>query len=416
MHSRVNPSTDDKPGSTDRLDELRVGQTESISRTITAEDVAAFAKLSGDFNALHVDDEFAARTEYQSRVVHGFLHASLLSTLIGMKLPGRGALYVGQTIEFSAPVFIGDRLVATATIESIDRDMRLVVLQTEILNQHGKRVLRGKAKARVLRIAAPPELAASQDLSSPSPLLAGKVALVTGASRGIGHATAKLLAAHGAVVWANYNRSEAAARALQAEITGAGGRCEVVRADVTVGSAASAMVEEILRAGPLDILVNNAAPRPVAAPFDKVEWSDMSAAFDAIVGSAFCVTRAALPSLKRNHGTIVNVLSVAALQRTAHGWLPYAAAKAALHAMSKNLAQELGPSGVTVNMVSPSMVDTDLASSVPDRARQAIIGRTPLRRLATVDDVAGAILMLVSPFARFLTGENLLVAGGDVMV
>lgn len=116
---------------TDRLDELAVGQTETIARTITAEDVAAFARLSGDYNALHIDDEFAARTEFSERVVHGFLHASLLSTLVGMRLPGRGALYLSQSIEFSAPVFIGDRVEATACIEAIDRDTRIVALLTE---------------------------------------------------------------------------------------------------------------------------------------------------------------------------------------------------------------------------------------------------------------------------------------------
>ena len=96
--------------STDRLSELYLGQRATVCRKVTAEDVAAFAQLSGDHNALHVDSEFAARTEFTRPVAHGFLHASMLSTLIGMKLPGRGALYLSQSIEFSAPVFIGDVL------------------------------------------------------------------------------------------------------------------------------------------------------------------------------------------------------------------------------------------------------------------------------------------------------------------
>lgn len=400
----------------DRLDELEVGQSASIVRTITGEDVAAFARLSGDFNALHVDDAFAARTEFQNRVVHGFLHASLLSTLIGMKLPGRGALYLGQTIDFSGPVFIGDRLEARATIQSIDRDTRLVVLATEIVNQDERRVLRGTARAKVLRLAAPAARSQSAAAWAGAPLLKGKVALVTGASRGIGRATALLLAAHGAHVWANYNKNAAAAAELQCVINERGGACDLVRADITDRAAARSMVEEVTRQGHLDILVNNAGPRPKATPFEKLDWLQMGEAFDQIVGSMFFVSQAALPSLQACRGTIVNVLSVAGLQRTAHGWLPYVAAKAALHAASKNLAQELGPSGVTVNMISPSMVDTDLASDIPERARQAMIGRTPLRRLATADDVAGAILMLASPFARFVTGENLLVTGGDIMV
>jgi 3-oxoacyl-[acyl-carrier protein] reductase len=110
------------------------------------------------------------------------------------------------------------------------------------------------------------------------------------------------------------------------------------------------------------------------------------------------------------------VLSSAALQRTAYNWLPYVSAKSALHAFSKNLAQEIGPQGITVNTISPSMVDTDLVAGTPDRIRQMMVGRTPLRRLGTAEDVAGAVLMLVSPYARFITGENLLVTGGDVMI
>lgn len=399
----------------DPLDRLQVGQTESVTRAISTEDVAAFARLSGDYNALHVDDEFAARTEFAGRVVHGFLHASLLSNLVGMRLPGPGALYLSQTIDFRAPVYIDDVVTATGRIDAIDVDTRTLDLATEITNQNGASVLKGKARVKVLRLGQPK---AEQPASTPVGLrmLDGRVALVTGASRGIGSATARLLAAHGASVWVNYNRSESAARELAREIVANGGVCSIVKADVTQAEEVRRMFEEILARGQLDILVNNAGPKILSSPVEKVRWSDMSSAYDDIVGSAFTVIQAALPALKESRGRIVNVLSSAALGRTAHNWLPYVAAKGALHTMSKNLAQELGPVGVRVNMVSPSMVDTDLVSAAPERLRQSFIGRTPLRRLATPEDVAGAILMLVSPYADFITGENLLVTGGDVMI
>lgn len=402
--------------SPDRLDQLTVGQSEAVSRTISAEDVTAFARLSGDYNALHVDDEFAARTEFGSRVVHGFLHASLLSTLIGMRLPGRGALYLSQSIDFSAPVFIGDTLEARGTIEKISREMRIVDIDTQITNQHGALVLRGKARAKVLRLPEPPVRDRAEPATDPSRLLAGKCVLVTGASRGIGRATALLLAHHGASVWANYLNSQSAAVELRDEIRSAGGACQIVRADVTGPEDIAAMLRQIADAGPLDGLVNNAGPRIHASPFDKLEWADMASAYSGIVGSAFHLTQAALPMLRASQGSIVTVLTSASLQRTAHNWLPYVAAKSALHAMMKNLAQEVGPAGITVNMVSPSLVDTDLVAGTPDRIRQMMIGRTPLRRLATIDDVAGAILLLLSPYARFITGENLLVTGGDIMI
>lgn len=402
----------------DRLLALKVGQTERLARTITAEDVAAFARLSGDHNALHVDDEFAARTEFGQRVVHGFLNASLLSTLVGMKLPGRGALYVSQSIEFTKPVFIGDTVEARATVERIDLDTRLVTLRTEIARSDRDCVMRGAATVKVLRLAEP-DAEAGERLAAPvlsSRLLEGRVALVTGASRGIGRAVARLFGQHGAKVWINYHKSRTAAETLVREIADSGGACRAVSADVTREADVARMMDEVTAEGGLDILVNNAGPKILSAPFARLAWSDLSAAYDQIVGSAFRVTQAALPALKRRRGTIITVLSSAALGRTAHNWLPYVAAKSALLAMSKNLAQELGPDGITVNMISPSMVETDLVANVPDRLREMTVSRTPLRRLARPEDVAGAALMLASPYAGFITGENLLVTGGEHML
>lgn len=402
--------------SSDRLNELRIGQRATVCRTVTAGDVAAFAQLSGDYNALHVDPEFAARTEFSHPVAHGFLHASMLSNLVGMKLPGRGALYLSQTIDFSAPVFVGDALEASATIEKIDTDTRIVELSTQIVNQHGKAVLRGRARAKVLRLAPEPAAPAASPNSNVTQLLSGKRALVTGASRGIGRATARLLAAHGAHVCINYRSSASAAASLREEIESLGGRCIAVKADVSAPSGASELIEAAAGADGLDILVNNAGPKIESGPFARISWDQMTQAYNAIAGSAFLVMQAALPHLKARQGRIINVLSTAALGRTAFHWMPYVAAKAALHAMSKNLAQELGPSGITVNTISPSLVPTDLVSEMPDRVREAFVSRTPLRRLASVDDVAGAVLLLASPYASFITGDNLLVTGGEIMI
>ena len=137
----------------DRFAQLRIGSSDSVFKLIRREDVDAFAALSGDYNALHVDDAFAARTEFAQRVVHGFLHASLLSTLVGMRIPGPGALYLSQTIEFSRPVFIGDTVTATGIITGINAATRVLDIKTEITNQHGQTVLSGEARVKVLRLA-----------------------------------------------------------------------------------------------------------------------------------------------------------------------------------------------------------------------------------------------------------------------
>ena len=400
----------------DRLRELKVGQTETLSRRITAEDVEAFARLSGDYNALHIDEEFAARTEFTQRVVHGFLHASLLSTLVGTKLPGRGALYVSQTIQFTRPVFIGDTVEARATIEKIDEETRLVTLRTQIAKTDGTCVLSGTALVKLLRLA---EERPRPTDTGPAPkgrLLQGHTALVTGASRGIGRAIARLFADQGASVWVNYHRSKAAAESLEKEILHAGGSCRLIRADVMDDVDVRQLAADIVTSGTLDILVHNAGPKVKSAAFTELAWSDLGSAYEEIVGSAFRVTQALLPSLKQSKGKIITILTSAALGRTSYHWLPYVAAKSALHAMCKNLAQELGPQGVTINMISPSMLDTDLTANIPDRMRNAMVSRTPLRRLANVDDVAGAALLLASPYASFITGDNLLVTGGETML
>ena len=400
----------------DRLHELALGQTETLSRCITAEDVAAFARLSGDYNALHIDDEFAARTEFAQRVVHGFLHASLLSTLVGTRLPGRGALYVSQTIDFTQPVFIGDTVEARATVEKIDPDTRLVTLRTEIVKADGARVLTGTALVKVLRLAEEPPPQARTAPASPGRLLEGRTALITGGSRGIGRAIARTFADQGASVWVNYHRSRAAAEALEREIVDAGGTCRLVRADVMDESDVRRLAADVASDGGLDILVHNAGPKIKSAPFAELGWDDLRSAYEDIVGSVFKVTQALLPALGQSKGKVIAILSSAALGRTSYHWLPYVAAKSALHAMCKNLAQELGPKGVAVNMISPSLVDTDLTANIPERVRQAMVARTPLRRLATVEDVAGAALLLASPYASFITGENLLVTGGETML
>ncbi|MCB1549851.1 MAG: SDR family oxidoreductase [Hyphomicrobiaceae bacterium] len=400
----------------DPIDVLAVGQVEEIARTITAEDVATFARLTGDYNALHVDAEYAARTHFRQPVAHGFLHASLLSALVGMRLPGEGALYLSQSIDFTRPVFVGDTVTARGRIERIDRETRIITICTTILNQHGETVLDGQARVNVLRPAPVDEKDLTMPAVTQTTLLSGKTALVTGASRGIGRAIALTLADHGAHVVAGYLRSKQAATSLVSEIRERGGTATMVDADITDAAAAAGLVEKALARGGLDILVNNAGPGIASGTFDSFSWSQMQRAFDDIVGGVFNVIQAALPALKERQGRVVNVLSAAALGRTAHGWLPYVTAKGALLAMSKNLAQELGPARVRVNLVSPSMVATDVTADVPDRIRQMMVSRTPLRRLATPQDVAGAVLFLVSPYADFVTGENLLVTGGDLML
>jgi acyl dehydratase len=132
------------------FDDLAVGQRGSFAKTITEADISHFVAITGDVNPLHVNDEFARATFFGSRIAHGMLSASLFSTLVGMVLPGIGAIYRSQSLEFLRPVRIGDTLTAVFEVESIDRDANRIVLTSWIDNQRGERVIRGQAVASLI--------------------------------------------------------------------------------------------------------------------------------------------------------------------------------------------------------------------------------------------------------------------------
>lgn len=134
-----------------RFEELAVGQAASVSLTVGDDEIGRFAELCGDRNPLHLDDAFAERTLFRGRIAHGLLTASLLSTLIGMELPGTGAVYKSQTLEFLRPVRPGDRLTATGEITALEPDRNRIVIATRIENQDGKAVVRGEAVVGLLR-------------------------------------------------------------------------------------------------------------------------------------------------------------------------------------------------------------------------------------------------------------------------
>lgn len=128
---------------------FKIGDTASVTKTITQDDIENFADLSGDHNPIHLDKDYAAQTRFGSRIAHGLLTSSLISAVIGNKLPGLGSIYLGQTLQFVAPVFPGDTIVARATVTSVREDKPIVKLQTICINQHDKVVIKGEATVLV---------------------------------------------------------------------------------------------------------------------------------------------------------------------------------------------------------------------------------------------------------------------------
>ncbi|MFH6784149.1 MULTISPECIES: SDR family oxidoreductase [Methylobacterium] len=249
-----------------------------------------------------------------------------------------------------------------------------------------------------------------------------RAVLVTGASRGIGAAIAAAFAAEGGLVVVNYRESHAAAEAVAERCRALGGQALTVAADVTDAGAVAGLADRIAEeVGRLDAVVNNAfAPYrfdPDNRPrFRDVPWEAYQRQFDGAVRAAYTVVQAMLPLLtRRSGGSIVNLASDL-VARPSIPYHDYTTAKAALIGFSRNLAAELGPVGVRVNCVAPGLVTpTEASRDTPEEVREALIAQTPLRRLATPQDVAGPVLFLAGEDSRFVTGQVLHVDGGLVM-
>jgi 3-oxoacyl-[acyl-carrier protein] reductase len=248
-------------------------------------------------------------------------------------------------------------------------------------------------------------------------LLKGRTILVTGASRGIGAATARLLGLEGAAVAVNYYRSEEKALQVVGEIERAGGRALPYGADVRERDA----VEEMVRRatddlGPIDTLVINASISFPIKPALEYDWADFEAKLVGELKAAFFVTKAVAPGMVERRGGCIIGISSGLSRYPGHGFVAHSTAKSGLDAFMKSLALELGPHGIRVNTVGPGLTVTDATAGLPREQHEHMARMTPLGRIAQPDDVAGAVLMLASEHGRFISGAYVAPSGGIQML
>lgn len=241
-----------------------------------------------------------------------------------------------------------------------------------------------------------------------------RVALVTGASRGIGASVAHELATHGIRVIVNYHQNRQAAEAVVNEIAAQGGEALMVQADVQDEAQIEHLVATTLKTyGRIDILVNNASISHRPASFEEMPWSDFIHKVEGELHAAFALTKAVVPTMKQQqYGRIVYISSEHSIGPAAPGMIANGTAKAALNNFARYIAAEFGPAGITANIVAPGMVETDTSKWVPEVVRQRVLAGTPLQRIAQPEDIARVVAFFASEDSGFMSGTYVPVSGG----
>lgn len=387
------------------LETTKVGDLVKLVQVITEEQVNQFARVSGDDNPLHMSTGFARLAGFRDRVVHGMVTGSLVSQLIGTKLPGPGALWTEQSFRWLAPVFIGDTIEVVVKVMAKSPGAGTVSLEARATNQNGKTVLEGNGVVRVLE-----KRAAVREI----PLME-RSALIVGEPHGAAAAIAAGLAATGAKVTLLYSAETPAGPSLCDELFAAGGQGIAVRDSGDHAASVQSALQQAQRAfeRPVDILVNCTNLSFEPRPFLETQPGVFEHQITRHLLATVTLCQAVLPAmLEAGSGRIVH-LGFGVPASTPY-WSPLVAANAALKALTQNLAAEFGPKGVRVNLVSAGLMEGDAEAGVPPRALKLQAMQAPLRRLATPEDVSRIVVFLCSEQAEYITGADIPVCGGSV--
>ncbi len=345
-----------------------------------------------------------------------FLTTMLFSTFAGMCIPGRYATIMNFEAKFDEGIqwnkvydFIG-RVVFKSSMSSISQKISIKDSQGDCDTVCARGEINIRVNSPSVTMPSIADLRArALDLQ-----LENKVVLITGASRGIGETTAKLFSLYGAKVAVNYLNGRDDAERIVKEITGSGGAAIAVCADVSNGGQVRAMVKIICAEfGAIDILVNNAVSNAFESEFMTLSWEEVQKDIDVIVRGAFNCCKEVIPHMIRNgQGKIINVSTVYTDNPPAHQ-VKYVVAKSGLVGLTRGLAAELASRNIQVNMVVPSVVETDLTAGINKMVLKGMIQNTPMKRLASSVDVARAIVFLASSLNSFTTGQKIMVTGGN---
>jgi len=391
-----------------KFESFFLGEIASLKHEVRLSDVEKFVELSGDDNKLHVNKEFAKLTSFNKPVVHGMIGVSFISTLIGTKIPGDGALWYKQSVEFLKPVRIGDIIDVSIEIIGINKKARSLELRTDIKNQHKQIVTTGISEVKVIDI----KEETIEPIMKETP-----IALVIGATGGIGSQTCIELAKSGFDLAVHYYSNKEEALSIQKSIEKLNRKAMIVQCNVTDLQGLLEIKYNIERTlGKVTNVINCSTTATPNIKFGDIDWGKFIEHYNVNVQGAFNLVKTFMPSMiERKNGNFI-FITTQYTNSPKSELSYYISSKSALEGLVRSLAVEYGPFSVRFNLVSPGMTQTELISDVPEKTKLLSAMNTPLRKLANAFDVANAICFLASEKSNYITGETIRVNGGQVII
>src|SRR5579862_7304655 len=387
--------------------DFSIGQSHRLRFVVDEALIAGFAQFSGDRNPLHVDSAAAQAYGYPRQIAHGVITVAFLSRIIGMDLPGPGALWMGYSIDWLTPVYLGDEIELVASVAQISLATGILLLKVRAQNQHGATVMTAECKVRVSEMSE--RITTAEDGGK-------RVALVLGGSRGIGAAVTRRLAGEGMRVAVNCRFGSSAGQALVRELSQTGADIRLAPGDIADAKDSTQMIESVLgELERVDVVVHSATPPIPALDAAALGYADLELYLRPYLAGATATAAAVIGGMKeRRFGRFIFLGTSYLFGTPPAGMAAYVTAKSALWGLTRSLATELGPFGITVNMVSPGLTSTDLTGHISVRSKEVEARKSPARRLAEVEDAAAIIAFLARPEAGYINGVNLPVTGGPI--
>ena len=405
------------------IKDIYIGLEKKIYKTITKKELKQFIRLTGDTNPIHFNKNYTSKTLLKKPIVHGMLGASFISAVVGNKLPGPGAIWFSQNLEFLSPVRVDDKLCIIAKVIYKDDQFGIIKLNTEIFNQNNIKVLTGEAKVKltVKNNNQNSNIVKLKKKKKEKKIFIKKnnikTVIILGASGEIGENVAIAFSKLNYNVCLHYFKNKTKINKLFSILKNKKNKIIKIKANIVSKNSTDLMMEKIYETyGRIDLIINCTSTKIIPIKHRKSKWKDFNSQIETHVKGTFNIINSSYDYFKINNGgKIINILSQY-IDSPTNDLHHYVVGKSALSSYIKSVVPELAAHGIIMNSVSPGLTNTDQTANLPEGLKVLSIAKTPLKRLCSKDDIVNAILYLASNKANFLCGETIRINGGQTII